>query len=436
MSDLLSSARISRREVLLGGTLSLVAALWGLSACGEVTPSPTPTPAPDPCEGSTPSSSDTVQIEFLYSTEKDAWLQQAMKAFKQTNLQCNRKPIQIIAHDSGSVDIVDQIVNQKYPYLVACSPASELELSRLNFRWKSTYKQSIVNYTTEFGPQSLIQSPLVFAIWKEFADALRKHFGRIDWDTLSQALQLPNGWQDLGLPQRGPQIHLGQTVPTESNSGLMAITLMACAYLRQHNKSESLLTAKEVMQDSGLWEYLDVFESHVNVYGKSSGTYWERVIELGPAQYAVVLTYESLVLLYGKRRRPEQPQMEMFYPEQNVLNDHPFAILDNTRLADQLQEQQYAAKAFRDFLLTDKNQQKAALKYGFRPSDSTQPLVDPGENDPDNPFDQLKPTDKFSSLSPAHALDTGINYINALGGDVADDLITEWQCKYPNPNVI
>jgi hypothetical protein len=190
MSDPLSQARISRRAVLRGGTLSLAAAFWGLSACGDSTPSP---PDLNPCDLVTSSSSDPVSVQFLYSTEKDAWLQKAIKAFYKTNPQCGGKQIQIDLQDSGSLDLVNQILNNNYPNLVACSPASELELSRLDYLWKKNHGQSIVNYTTALGPQSLVQTPLVFAIWKEFADALITNYHRIDWDILYQALQLPNG---------------------------------------------------------------------------------------------------------------------------------------------------------------------------------------------------------------------------------------------------
>jgi len=251
----------------------------------------------------------------------------------------------------------------------------------------------------------------------------------IDWDTLYQALKLPKGWEDLGHPEWGTQIHLGQTLPTTSNSGLLALTLMANAYLTSKQRQ---LTVTPGTRDTGLWNYVDVFESRVNVYGKSSGSYWPHVIEEGFAQYAIVFTYENLVL------KESNPHLEMFYPAQNLVSDHPFAILDNPYLAkhwSQFQEQQQAAKAFRDFLRED-DQQKAALQQGFRRWDHSQPLADPGKNDPSNPFDQLKPTDRYSSLSPAHTLDTTINVITAPSGDVANALITEWQCKYPNPNAI
>ena len=434
MSHPLSQAYISRRAVLRSGMLSLATALWSLSSCGSSVPSPS---GHNACDRVTPSSSDPISIQFLYSTEKDAWLQDAKKVFEQTNLQCGGRQIHIDLQDVGSWDLVSQILNNSYPHVVACSPASELELSRLDDLWKKKNGQFIVNHSTPLEPRSLVQSPLVFAIWKEFADVLMNHYHRIDWDTLYQALQLPNGWIDLGLPKRGPQIHLGQTLPTESNSGLMAITLMACAYLKQNNKPQSTLTVEEIMHDTRLWDYVGTFDdNHVNVYGKSSGTYWDRVIDLGPAQYAIIFTYESLVLLYNQHRMPDQPQMEMFYPEQNVLNDHPFAILDNHHLPNkQLQEQQAAALAFRTFLL-EKDQQKAALRYGFRPGDFTYPLADPGKNDPDNPFDQLKPTNKVSSLSPAHALDDDINYINPIEGNAVNALITQWSNRYPDPNSI
>jgi len=430
MSNPLSQARISRRT-MLSRMLSLTAASAGLGACGTTQ---TPQTIINDCRDLTLTpSSDTVQVHFLYSTEKDAWLQNAITAFQSENHQCNGKPIEIIASSSASVDMVDQILHhQADPDLVACSPASELELSRLVYlsALPTYFGQSIVNSNVNLSPEFLVQSPLVFAVWKQFADTLRNAYTSIDWNTLYQAMKLLNGWQDLKHQEWGTQIHLGQTLPTESNSGLLALTLMANAYLTSKQRA---LTADTVKKDPDLWDYIDTFESRVNVYGKSSGTYWDRVVGLGSGQYAIVLTYENLVL------RTNNPQLEMFYPTQNLISNHPFAILNNPLLSrhpQQLQEQQQAARAFRDFLRRD-DQQKAAMQFGFRPWNTKRQLADPGpKNDPKNPFDHLKPTNRFSSLSPVHTLDTGIDVITAPGGDVVDALITKWKEKYPNPTAI
>lgn len=420
-----SHHRLSRRSVL-GKTLGLTAAFAGLGACG-----PPLAPVND-CLSLTPTpETDTVPVHFLYSTEKEAWLSAAIDDFHNTNHQCNGKPIEIIPSSSGSADMVDQILTRRGDAkLIACSPASALELNRLDYlsRQSRYFGQSIISYNGDLSPQDLVSSPLVFAIWKQFADLLRAKYRRIDWDTLYHALTLPEGWQDLGRPDLGKQIHLGQTLPSESNSGLLALTLMANAYLTSVNQP---LTATAVAgRNTGLWDYVDVFEQLVNGFGKSSGTYWNEVIALGPAQYAIIFTYENLVL-----QKPD-PQMEMFYPAENLVSNHPFAILNNPLLVgypDRMQEQQRAAKAFRDFLRTEE-QQRAAIHAGFRPWNARHPLVDLESDDSPNPFDQLKPTSRPSQISPAHALDTVIDVINEPFGSTVDALITEWEIRYPNPS--
>jgi len=132
--------------MLLGGTLSLATAIWELSACGNSIPPPS---TPSACESQTSSSSSTILVKFLYSTEKDTWLKHAIDAFQRKNQQYNGKTIQIVPQDSGSVDMVSQIVNNQCLDLIACFPASELELNRHDYPWKQKYCQTIINYTID-----------------------------------------------------------------------------------------------------------------------------------------------------------------------------------------------------------------------------------------------------------------------------------------------
>ena len=398
MSEPPFQTRISRRHVLIGGTLGLAAMLSGISSCD--------TPG-------------TITVNFLYSTEKSEWLEPAIQAFNNSNRQYNGKVIQVISTNSGSLDFAEKIVkNQLQPRPDAWCPASELELNRLDHLWQKANGLPVISSSTDLAPRSLVRSPFVFAVWKDRAAALLNAYTCVDWDTIHTALSLQDGWSNRALkhPEWGTQIHLGQTRPDLSNSGLLSTTLMACAYFGSLNLS---LTQAQV-KDPTLWKYLAVFENAVNHFGESSGTYFsEAVIGEGPAAHTITLTYESLVLLQDHVPEP----LEMFYPKVNVISTHPFAILNGPWLTS---ERQQAAKMLRDFLRSDE-QQREAIKHGFRPWDSTKPLAD--KNDPKNPFN------KFSQLSPAHALDTPIEpVITTPSGDVVDALITQWQNHYPWPS--
>jgi len=166
-----------------------------------------------------------------------------------------------------------------------------------------------------------------------------------------------------------------------------------------------------------LWNYIGVFESAVNEFGLSSGTYFtDTVIANPPSAHAITMTYENLVLEYQPQaQQSQQEPLLIYYPGLNAVSNHPFAILDAPWVSD---EQKMAAMQFRDFLL-GADQQRQALTYGFRPSD---PSIK------NSPFAQL------SQLAPDHTFDLRNDpRASVPPGDIVDALITQWGNHYPNP---
>jgi ABC-type sulfate transport system substrate-binding protein len=163
--------------------------------------------------------------------------------------------------------------------------------------------------------------------------------------------------------------------------------------------------------------YLGDIEGAVTQFGRSSGTYLEReVILKGPSSYDIAFTYENLVLTYQKEARQRQNMALLpFYPALNLLSDHPFAILDAEWVTP---EQQEAARLFRDFLLEDE-QQREALKSGFRP---TSARVSIHERLAGNPFPDLE-----RSLNIAPQLGP---QAQPPSGDVTDALLQVWLSTY------
>jgi hypothetical protein len=260
-----------------------------------------------------------------------------------------------------------------------------------------------------------VYSPLVFAVWKHYADAFIQKYQKIDWDTLHSALLLPDGWADFGL-SRG-SINLGQTRPNTSNSGLLSIMLMTYAFYKSGQNLKP-----EMINSPSLWNYINAFETAVNEFGLSSGTYFsETIIGNPPSAHAITLTYENLVLLnQGILKQQEKEPLLIFYPGLNAISNHPFAILDAPWVTS---EQKQAAQQFRDFLLEPK-QQLQALQYGFRSNDPAINLTDAGISN--NPFTQL------SQLAPRSTFDYN-NQAHVPSGAAVDALISQWTIHYPNP---
>ncbi len=403
--------RISRRALLTGGLVTAGILVGGGLAAAHFLSSSANSGA-----GAGP----TVTVNFAYSTEKDAWLTAAAQAFNNQKIKLahTNKIIQVELGNSGSLDVGDKIaLGQIQP--AAWSPASDLELNRLDYQWGRSHNGQFVNATdTAFSKRDLVYSPLVFAVWKDRALAFRKEYSKIDWDTIYKALSLSGGWADLGHPEWS-NINLGQTRPNTSNSGLLALMLMTYSYTSRTQRLSS-----SQLSDSRLWNYIGVFESAVNEFGLSSGTYFtDTIIANPPSAHAITMTYENLVLEYqSQAQQTQQEPLLIYYPGLNAVSNHPFAILDAHWVSD---EQKTAAMQFRDFLL-GADQQRQALTYGFRPSDPSIQLTGAGSKN--SPFAQL------SQLAPDHTFDLRNDpRANVPSGDIVDALITQWGNHYPNP---
>jgi serine/threonine protein kinase len=351
----------------------------------------------------------TINLSFTYSTEKQDWMEQAIDAFNSSNQKVGNKLIQIQPDPRGSVDAAKRILDgQLKP--AAWSPASDLELNQLINSWKKKHGSEDIIYTSgDMASQFLVQSPLVFATWKDRFAVLKAKYGTIDWPAVHDALQLHN-WSEIGgQPSWGP-VKFGQTRPDSSNSGLLSIALLAYSY---HKISRGL--SVDMVRDAGFLDYFEAIEKNVQKFGRSSGTYiTNEVIVQGPPQYDIVTTYENLVLTYQKAAQQRwQPLIPFYYPSLNIVSNHPFAIFTNVS-----QEEQQAAKTFREFLL-DGPQQRKALLSGFRPMN---PKVSLQDSISGNPFTNTSLGFSVSNQLPPQ--------VQAPSGDVTDELIQQWINKY------
>ena len=356
----------------------------------------------------------TITVNFTFSTEKDAWIKAATDAFHQSTPTLNSKAIQIVLDERGSVDGHDKILSGAIQP-TAWSPASFLELNQLSTDWQQKHtNQDIIINSGDLEPQSLVSSPLVFAIWKERAQVLQNYYGanNIDWSAIHSALTLKNGWIDIGGQQDWGLVKLGQTRPDSSNSGLLTITLLAYSYFKEQRG----LTVAQV-DDAGFLSYFQDIEGAVTAFGRSSGTFLMNVaIPMGPASYDIVTTYENLALTLQQEAMQAQHQpLQLFYPSLNIVSNHPFAILQGSWVTS---EQKLAAQHYRDFLLAEA-QQRAALTSGFRPANAQVQITDKIANNP------------FLGQSPdIHILSQIQPLAQPPRGEVVSELIRQWKKYY------
>jgi serine/threonine protein kinase len=398
---------ISRRTLLVGSGVALLAVGTGIYFFTRSQPG---------------AQAATITINFAYSTEKSTWLVPAIAAFNtdQSKNTLNNKTIRIQANDLGSVDGLTQILNGGIKP-IAWSPASNLEINRLNYKWQAQHGgNSIISYSDQFQPRSLVKSPLVLASWQDRAQRLLHYYKTqtLDWDTLASAFQV-SSWADIGGEQGWGPVKFGQTLPTQSNSGLLTITLLAYHYFKE---PRNLTTAQ--ISNPDYWNYLQIFETAVSAFGHSSGTYLGNdLLPEGTATADVIATYESLVLTEQAKAKTlgKQPLL-LYYPDLNILSDHPFAVLQGNWVTD---EQKQAALQFRDYLLSV-DLQRQALVRGFRSGNESVALDD--RTVPGNPFVSE------SSIFPNARPDALQLLAPAPNGNIVDALITTWSQNYPTPN--
>jgi serine/threonine protein kinase len=400
---------VSRRKVIIGGALAVAGAITGFTyfvwrSSGA---------------GSAPVG--TININFFFTTEKQAWMQDVITTFNQIGATYQGKAIQINSSNSGSIDLVNKIMSGEIRP-TAWSPASDLELNHLSLMWRAAHPgPDIIINSGDMATTSLVSSPLVLACWQERANALLRHYPSIDWPSLNKAFSL-RGWSDLHENFPG-LIKFGHTAPDKSNSGLLTIILLAYAAL---DKSRDL-TVKDV-NTANYVNFLKVFENAVNEFGRSSGTYLNKIVlSYGPALTDVIATYENLVLFpqlqQEAQQRYNQPLL-LFYPNLNILSNHPFAIFQAPWVTP---EQQAAALQFRNFLL-DVSQQRRAVQNGFRPSNPNVQISDKAIAN--NPFAQLP------RLSPKHTFDAQTDQLAFFpDGEVVNALIKLWEMNYPSPQL-
>lgn len=343
-------------------------------------------------------------VTLQYSTEKEAWLEEATDQFYATNPRLNGHPIKIEASQAGSREIVMGILDGKSkPTLI--SPASSLQISILQNLTPGKFGHPLVNTTDRSICRPVLNSPLVLVAWRERAEVLwGKNPGPAMWMQIHEAVQNPRGWATYQRPDWG-YVKFGHTSPLTSNSGFMTIVLMTSAYFGNSGN----FTSENILTDEAYQKWFLEIENNISDFGDSTGTYMKDMIAYGPSVYDFIAVYEATAIEQADNALGRNGAIQVYYPPETVISDHPFCILQ----ADWVEaEEAQAAKIFLDFLLSRSSQEMALTRYGFRPADSSIPLDLPG-----SPFGRYANNGLKIDLQPQIALPSG---------DVLNTLLDFW----------
>ena len=330
-----------------------------------------------------------VEISFEYSTEKKDWLEAAVAEFQRANPRIRVKLI-----GKGSLDAASAILDG-IDRPVLWSPADSLVANLLAADWQTKNQSALFPVTGDAAPQPLVLTPMVFAVWEERAKVLVDAPAGSDammpltWSAIRKAVASPKGWAGIGGKPSWGFVTLGHTDPTKSNSGLQAIALMAYEYFH----TTSGLTVEQLL-DPKFQDFVKDIERGVQHFESSTGTFMTDMIRFGPSKYDIAVVYESLAVSQLENAQGRWGSLHIYYPPVTIWSDHPVVLL----AAPWVSTDQARAGAQLIGFLRSAPIQTSALRFGFRPADTSVPMKLP---DGTNPFARSVPYGLSLELPPA-----------------------------------
>jgi ABC-type molybdate transport system substrate-binding protein len=327
-----------------------------------------------------------IVVSVLYSTEKEAWLDEVIVDFEKTHPTIDGHPVKIELEKMGSWEINAAVLDgTRKPDVV--SPASSLQIASLVDASAAQFGRPLVNPADTATCRSVVKTPLVLVAWKERADVLWGQQPDASlWRNIHDTLVNPEGWAALNHPDWG-YVKFGHTDPLKSNSGYMTILLMTYGY---YNKTSNL-SASDILSNSDYQNWFLETESSIGQFEYSTGPLMQKMVAYGPSTFDFVAVYEATAMEQADNAVGRYGELHVYYPPSILWSDHPFCVLN----ADWVTPQKTAASAlFIDFLTSKDAQEVALMKYGFRPVDASIKLEQPG-----SPFDRYAANGFLADLS-------------------------------------
>jgi serine/threonine protein kinase len=297
-------------------------------------------------------------------TEKEEWFRWAIREFAKTPQGRN---VEIELSPMGSQDGIKEFLNGN-TRLQVWSPASGLYTERFVDLCREKYGDNPISRS-----DVLTLTPMVFVTWLDRYELLVRKYSSIDFTPMQRALTEKDGWAGIGQKPEGGRLLYAHTNPTQYNSGLMTLILMAYHY---HRKDKGLRL--EDVNNPDFQQWMNTIESASTPAEASSEAMMKRMVVDGPSLYEVVCTYEELAIRFLRNAESRWQPIHIDYPALNKWNDNPYIIVKEPWSTA---EQREIAGKFLDFLLSEPAQTQA-LRLGFRPANPDIPM-----RFPESPFE-------------------------------------------------
>ncbi len=371
--------------LILGGCAFLAWRFFIAKPAGQTTPDATSNGPVVP----TPRSGASVRISVAYGTEKERWLKWAAEEFAKVE-----PSIQVDLVAKGSLEGAQALIAGEQLHVWA--PASSLYTATFTADWQVKHGKTPIARS-----EILALTPTVCVWWADRFKAIKQP--PTTFRDIAKLVAEPTGWAGIaGKPEWG-FLKFGHTHPNQSNSGLMALVLMA------HDYHQTRVLSMSQVMDSGFQAWLTAFQKGVAGLSNSTGSQMKEMVLKGPSAYDGLCVYESVAIDYLRNAQGRWGDLHVTYPSPNAWNDNPAYVID---AAWSSADQRAAAGRFLDFLMSPPSQRKA-LEHGFRPGDPAVSIKDPG-----SPFVELGKYGLRIDLPQV---------IDAPSGEVIANLLVGWQ---------
>jgi Ca-activated chloride channel family protein len=350
------------------------------------------------------SAAPQMELLFLYGSEKKDWINDVTAEFNASGVTTgDGRRVRVNAVPMGSGECVDEVLaGRRKAHLV--SPASAAFVT-----WGNAKQRALTNEDLFEPTEDLVLSPVVIAMWKPMAEALGWPKKPIGWAQVLELSTNPRGWGAYGHPEWGA-LRFGHTHPEYSNSGL--ISVLAEVYAAS-GKARGLTV--EDLAKPEVARFVSGVEKAVVHYGSSTGFFADKMFDNGTAYLSAAVVYESSVIDSYKRSTPTEFPVVAIYPKEGSFwSDHPVGVVRREWVG--AAERDAAQKYVR--FLRGRPQQEKALRYGFRPADTSVPLGEP--------------------ITPAYGVDSNgiVSALEVPGAAVIDGAIELWRKNKKHANVV
>jgi Ca-activated chloride channel homolog len=326
--------------------LTLLASM--LAACGDL--------GGTSADGTPQAPANALKITIAYSPEKDAWLKDRITAFNNSRVKIGNQVAFVEGINKSSGAARTEIKTGALTTTVWSPSAST---------WLEVLKAETGNQNIALSNQSLVLTPVVISMWKPMAEALGYPNKAIGWSDLLTLINDPQGWGSYGHPEWG-RFTWGHTDPEISTSALS--TLLAELYAAKGKQRD--LTVADV-RDPASQQFLRDLGRGVKHYGYNTLVFSENMKKFGMSYISAFPMEEITLIDFNKNSAPPVPLVAIYPREGTFWHDNPFIVM-----ASATAEEQQAADAFYQYLLTPESQQ-LAMSFGFRPANVNVPLADP-----------------------------------------------------------